>query len=604
MTQDHYPKEILLTKKDFSECGWKAALADAAGVGYRSMYLALAKAAEQAASENRQTHSKALQLLADACSMMFSSASFNKPFKPFIEIRESRSPIPDDLTEIDITFFTEIIEMIDDLWLKARLMDIVWLRRRDVKFALRAIDNYRKIPLNAETEIHDALECWERAINLARMLGKSAEDRLTRIESSIVQGITGGTEQENSLCLRLACLLKSKGLGKACSPMIAKKLGTLADRLDGQGEFFLVAQYYQASADWFQQSTDNTKCAAMTAKWAESYVRQAKASILSDQPSNAVAAHFYATAIHIYQTIPKSERTIHRVDARITELRVLHREARENSSVEMKMVRTPEVNIAQLVENARNAVKGKAQIDALRAFVSLTGDLNVGEIKKAAIENRHKYPLSHLFPRHLIGRDGRTIAKETEDVEQSTLFNMIRDYYLIHINLAVRGSIWPALQILLLEHPLREVDFYYLAAQSPIVPIGRKELFGKGLFAGYEHDLVSALHILVPQIEHMVRFHLKQIGVNTTRIDTNGIETENSLKTLMNLPETETLFGENLTFEIKALFCHPAGPNLRNNFAHGLLDAQACHSVEVLYTWWFILKLVFNTYWNAVHKDT
>ena len=71
----------------------------------------------------------------------------------------------------------------------------------------------------------------------------------------------------------------------------------------------------------------------------------------------------------------------------------------------------------------------------------------------------------------------------------------------------------------------------------------------------------------------------------------------------MDLPETERIFGENLSFEIKALFCDPSGANLRNNLAHGLLDDQACQSVYAIYAWWFGLKLVFNSFWNTLRKD-
>ena len=184
-----------------------------------------------------------------------------------------------------------------------------------------------------------------------------------------------------------------------------------------------------------------------------------------------------------------------------------------------------------------------------------------------------------------MSRDGRVIAKqpgtalsdddEGGDNEVVIRSTMIKNYC-IHVDLAVRSHIWPAQEVLLLEHRLREADFVNLARQSPIVPIGREILFGKALFAGYDGDFVTALHILVPQIEHMVRYHLKQAGAQTTNIDVNGIENENGLSSLMCFPQTEEIFGEDLSFEIKALFCDPFGPNLRNELAHGLLDDTAC----------------------------
>src|SRR5262249_59954822 len=128
------------------------------------------------------------------------------------------------------------------------------------------------------------------------------------------------------------------------------------------------------------------------------------------------------------------------------------------------------------------------------------------------------------------------------------------------------------------EHRIRENDFVAIAAGSPIVPKDRAPLFGKGLFAGYDKDFVTAIHVLVPQIEHMVRVHLKAAGVKTTNLDKDGIENENGLSALMDPPETTQIFGEDLSFELKALFCDSFGPNLRNQVAHGLLDDGAFHS--------------------------
>ena len=70
----------------------------------------------------------------------------------------------------------------------------------------------------------------------------------------------------------------------------------------------------------------------------------------------------------------------------------------------------------------------------------------------------------------------------------------------------------------------------------------------------------------------------------------------------MELPETTKIFGEDLCFEIKALFCDPAGPNLRNNVAHGLLDDNACRSLYAVYAWWLGLKLVLTR--SALNDET
>ncbi len=618
MSHDRYPKDLILTLEDFAGCGWKEVLASADRKDYPSMHYVFSDAAKQAMKEDRQSHGKALWLLADACSMMLSSDSFNEPFKPFMESSDGRrSIIPDDLSETDVAFFAEIVEIIDDPWLKSRLADLVWLLQspRKVKFALAAIDSYRTIPLDTETWLHGGDRCWQRAINLARMLGAGAGERLAEMEASIIKAFTSVTREDGFLGYWLADLLKSNALGRDHSTTIATKLESLAREFEDEGEFRKALEYFQASAHWFKESGDDEKSTEMTVEVAEGWVKEAVARLSSDQPSHMVAASFYESAIQTYRTIPRSERATHRVDERIAELKRSLNESGEKSLDEMGVISIPGQDISQIVENARDAVKGETLDEALKAFVNLSRT-NVKELRENATELLHNSPLQALVSETVMSRDGRVIAKRpgmspsttlSDDAEADgdgeIIYSKMIENYRIHVDLAVQGCIWPAQEILLLEHRLREADFVNLARQSPIVPIGRELLFGKALFSGYDRDFVTALHILVPQIEHMVRCHLKQAGVQTTNIDSNGIENENGLSSLMDLPQTEKIFGEDLSFEIRALFCDSFGPNLRNELAHGLLDDRAFYSANAIYAWWLGLKLVFIPFWNALSND-
>ena len=605
MFYDRYPEDLILTVDDFTACGWKAALVGATCEGYRSMCDALSDAAKQATQNGQKAHGKVLWLLADACSMILAPASTNKPYKSRVVSSDGRSLIPDDLLETDIAFFAQIVDVIDDSWLKARLADLVWLRQtpRKVKFALAAIDSYRLIPLETEAWWHGGKQCWQRAIRLALMCGVGAGNRLTEMEASILDAFQLVTKQDGFLAFELADLLKINGLAGSHSTKIAIKLESLAHEFEDEENFYYAREYFQSSANWFKASGDDAKSTAMTVAEAEGWVKEALAKVSSDQPSHLAAAIFYEKAIQTYRTIPWSERAIHRVDERIAGLRARLNESGEKSLDEMNVVSTPGVDINQIVEDARNAVRDKEAVEALKAFANLCSGAKVKELRKNAIEKRRRYPLLALFPTNTIGSGGCTIAKDSGEDEKSALSQMIRDYG-IRVGIVVQGYIWPAHEILLLEHRLQEADFIALARRSSIVPIGRELLFGKALFAGYDRDFVTALHILVPQIEHMVRSHLKQARVQTTNIDGNGIENENGLSSLMDLPQTEKIFGEDLSFEIKALLCDSFGPNLRNEFAHGLIDYEACQSAYAIYAWWLGLKLVFNPFWNALLNET
>ena len=614
MTNQRYPIDLVITPEHFTASGWQEALASAPREGYSSMWQTLSAAARTAIAEGRNEHGKVLWLLADACSMMLSPASLNEPFKPVAVFHDRRSVIPDDLFEVDIEFFASIVADIDDVRLKARLADLVWLKKkpRDVSFALTAIDAYRAIPLDTETWIRDGRECWERAIRLARMLKAGAGGRVAQMEASIIAAFNGAEANDGFLGLWLADLLKSNGLGRDHKTVVAQKLENLAKAFDGEGDLHRSREYFSAASEWFRLIPDESKAAEMTKSFAEGWVKEAIARSSTSSPSHMVAASFYENAIQTYRTIPRSERAVYQVDERIAELRSHLNDSGEKSLSEMGLIRTPSVDISQLVENARKSVSGKSAIDALKAFANLHRGAKFDEMRESALERMRQHPLQSLFSATVMSHDGRVIAKRpamgfgaelSPDDEAGIRAEMVRDYGIL-VSIIVQGDIWPALEVLLLEHRLCVEDFIGLARQSPIVPKDRTELFGRALFAGYDRDFVTALHLLIPQIEHMVRVHLKQAGAKTTNLDKDGIENENGLSTLMDLPEANVVFGKDLAFELRTLFCDAFGPNLRNELAHGLLDADACHTPFAIYAWWLGFRLVFNTWWNAARKDS
>ncbi|WBI90075.1 hypothetical protein PALA37_05768 [Pseudomonas aeruginosa] len=611
MSDQRYSADLIITEQDFAECNWKSALANEEREGYSSMWQAFSSAARKASEDDRPSHGKALWLLADACSMMLSPKSLNEPFRPFMVIEGRRSVVPDDLSESDIAFYAEIVEAIDDSWLKARVADLVWLKQRprDVRFALAAIDAYRLIPLDRETWIRGGHECWERAISLARMLKAGAGARLDEMEAAILDAFNTATKDSGFLALWLADLMDTYGLGRAHATTIAQKLNAMAVEFQEAGELHRSREFFGAASRWFIRAGDEARSAEMTVAVAEGWVKEAVARISSEQPSHMVAASFYEKAIQIYRSIPRSLRTMHQGDERIAELHQHMNDAGEKSLDELGEVKTPGVDITELVENARKSVSGKSLRDALFSFANVYQGARVDQIRTAAEKILQQSIFRRLAGSTHLSRDGRVIAKQpaagfenapTSD-DPALWAQMVHDYQIL-INIVVHGDIWPAHEVLLQEHRLREDDFIGLASQSPIVPPGRERLFGKALYAGFDRDFTVSMHLLAPQIEHMVRFHLKNAGVKTTNLDIDGIENENGLSTLMGLPEAEKVFGKDLSFEIKALFCDALGPNLRNEVAHGLLDDDSFQSIHSIYAWWMGLRLVFNTFWNAARK--
>lgn len=612
MVNERYPADTTIDKSDFDKEHCQRILDDSTGDGYTSIYDAFSKSARKSLEDGNPKQAKIYWLLSDACSMMLSSDNKNEPFKPFAVFHDRRSAIADDFSAEDISFFSEIVSEVTDIRLKARLADLAWLKasKKDLNNVLVAIDAYRQIPLDTETWIRDGRECWYRALSLAAMLRAGAGNRIQEMERDIQQAFDSSKESDGYLALWLADLMANFGLGKSNAGDIAGKLESLARTFEGDGDLHRARDYFDNSSKWYASAGDKMKSVEMTIFHAEAFVKEAIARTATEQPSNMVAASFYEKAIQILRSIPKADRPALKVDERIAELHKSLNEAGQLSLSEMGVISSDEIDITQLVEAAKSAVSEKTPIDALKAFANLSQGMHISEMQDSAIKQLKQHPLSSLFGGTYMSRDGRVIAKtdginfdDTLDGNHPNVQATVMRNHGIHLTLIVQGKILPALEILHLEHRIREVDFLSIAKQSPIVPPGREVLFAKGLYSGYDHDYVTALHLLSPQIENLVRYHLKNAGAKTSTLDSCGIENENGLSTLVALPEMKTVFGDDLTFEIKALFCDPLGANLRNELAHGLVDHNACNSLYGVYAWWLTLRLVFNTFWNAARQE-
>ena len=606
MSKGPLPDGSELTIEDFAQSGWEAVLSDLPKEDYTSIWLALRDASEQAMSEDRQAHSKVLKLLGDVCSMRLSPSSRNEPFRPLFELNDgSCSTTLGDFTESEISFFSRIVCAIDNPRLRARLADMVWVSKRDFSFALTAIDAYMLLPLNEETWTSENDVCWRRAMDLAITLGQVASDRLAQMESLIVGKLLSAKKQHKFFAHHLAKILRFSSLGNNHLTDVAEKLESLAREFEVSGNFHASREYFESAAAWFNDAGDEDKHIELTVAYAEGWAKEAIAKLSSNDPSHLVAAGLFESAIQVYRKIPRAKRGMHQINQRLEELRVLLVKSGEKSLDEMRAFSASTVDISEYVEKSRVAVSNKGPQEALRALAGLHR-VSASGLRESALDRITQHPFLYLCPMVIRSHDGRVVATRpgligsspTDADDDLIRFQMVFEYE-ICVNLAVHGLILPGLEAISIEHWLREIDFIELARLSPIVPKGREVLFGKALFAGYDRDIVTALHLLVPQIEHMVRFHLKQAGARTTTLHEDGVETENSLSALMDSPEIEEIFSDDLCFEISALFCDPYGSNLRNYVAHGLFDDQQCHSVQAVYAWWFALKLVFLSYWNT-----
>ena len=449
---------------------------------------------------------------------------------------------------------------------------------------------------------HDGKACWQRAINLTLMLKAGAGHRICRLQAELLAAFDKASYEDGFLALWLSELLVSARIPNTHAGHIAQKLESLGKIAGCKCEYFGEHDYISAAQEFYQFAKNTSKSAEMLVAKAECLEKKAANALSSATPTHMLALTFYNDALNIYRAIPRSNRAAYRIEERIERLKVLIADSGRHSLEELSPIETS-LDIAEMVKNAIASVSSKPISEALRCFIAIHYTVKTCEMRKEAIEDLKRSPFSAMCSSMLFSQDGRIIARgngadvdrlDVPECEDAITSEMIK-LYRIHVTLGVQGRIWPALGRLRAEHRLRETFFIDMASRSPILPGNRAQSWGKALFAGYDNDFLSALHLLIPQIENLVRVYLKQTGIDTTHIDPNGVRTENGLSSLLDLPDAVKVLGENLAFEFKILFCDARGPNLRNELAHGLLDDDACESTSAVYVWWLMLRLVFNS---------
>ncbi|MGL4827018.1 MAG: DUF4209 domain-containing protein [Vibrionaceae bacterium] len=312
-----------------------------------------------------------------------------------------------------------------------------------------------------------------------------------------------------------------------------------------------------------------------------------------NQPSAASAE--YKQALETYKKIPNKFREKCKLNRFFSEI--------ENG----KMKETREGKIANLVkikDGCIDMTKTNNQIEmrvfnnhdifeALDDFCNYFSEsFSLDKLKEYANASYGKsYFLNNIPVEYINGNDGRTIGKQCENNEYDRLLNCYCNVYI-----KCCASLINNYRVMLNnKFPLTKNFFYDICLNSSLVPDGRERNLGCALWLGFCGDFSAAIHILSPQVEHIVRMKLKDANQNTVKIDfSKEIEEESSLNTLIKTEEFKKIFGEKAAFEIKAIFTENKGGNLRNDAAHGLLSDNDGQSNFSIYAWWYVLCMVYR----------
>jgi len=127
-------KNIPLTETDFNASHWHEVIDTSPEkdcLTYDSRFFAKAKEAETAGDATQQ---ELFTLLGAISSFMLKSDSIDEPFAPKAVWRNSRSAILEDIPDVHLEILKAIAGTINDHEMRARVADVLWVRKRDLRW--------------------------------------------------------------------------------------------------------------------------------------------------------------------------------------------------------------------------------------------------------------------------------------------------------------------------------------------------------------------------------------------------------------------------------------------------------------------------------------
>lgn len=189
------------------------------------------------------------------------------------------------------------------------------------------------------------------------------------------------------------------------------------------------------------------------------------------------------------------------------------------------------------------------------------------DIKKQLQNLFKKTPIFFLFPYRRLDNKGRVIA--TVD----SLENDIDGHIVLQISRNMQISSFflrETISALINKFNLNTkklVEYFY---ESPIFDERRKEFFIRGIESYLNRDFLVALHILIPQIEALIRNLAEKIGIPILKHSRYGGYFYRTLDELLREEGIIKVLGEDMCLYLRVLLTDSRGWNLRNNLCHGI----------------------------------
>lgn len=482
----------------------------------------------------------------------------------------------------DIEF---IVTLIEDNELKAKIYDYLWVNYKNYKGAQEAYRIFSKLINKAEVDSDDKFHYILRIFNIYVTTGKR-EEKFCEVKEIVNTYIYNNINDKTFKSLRLLEMFVKEKINNI--DFLIKLANEKIKVLESEENPHVIEGYYDLIEDILcqkykakkNQKSTNLNIVDIRRKKVEYLLR-----IIRNGDSH-LKVNNYMKVIKILKTIPDTEDERREI---VKEMEPYQKETLQNMQKFSYSKDTSEE-----VNKIIKSLEGKDLRDVLTFYVTQLPFVSKEKAKKAVLERSENSLTALLFPTVVLDKKGKIkykLPSISPQCKEEAISANIEAEYLNYASLYTQVYVNP---ILLYIHKNFKVDEELLekiVEDNFFVPGDRKKSFVKGLLAGFEFDLITALSILVPQVENALRCLAEECGDVIYKSNEDGVEELITLNGILDLPKLNETLDDDLIFNLKSIFTSKFGINIRNEVAHGIIDDEEFKSVYSLYVWWFILKL-------------
>ncbi|WP_454238900.1 DUF4209 domain-containing protein [Pseudomonas sp. IAP-CY TE4608] len=598
MATDQQPSVLeLATEADFAQTMIGSLLKTIDTLEFYSIDAQFSALSRQALAEENHAAHRAYRVLMVVCSFHF-SVDRQDAYGPRLIRDGMRTPIPSDIAGEQSQVLAAIAGNIDHPLLRARVADVAWYNHRNLQqSAGLAIESYCNAiefylddklsyrydpPSGLSSRIIDFIE---RAFHIAWSTGK--RKALPIVASSIWKRLY--TQAQNLQCYQSFDRLAR--LGHSFKLIDWLQIAHDAEQSGNQAEpnhyAMAVKAVWELAAFAYRQSNDQEGYKRCKLKSIEQILKMREGV-----DSNLSRASWTRDAIQQLRSIPgmKSELEAMKVELLEQQAQAAH---------ELSVFQIP-MDVDEERQGTISFYKNLTLPDFFYRLALLCQVPEKMALHAEIIGDRSDSLLTDLLNgRVYTDALGRVIAQaptiNLNETPPAQWYDHESLRYLdIHYQMEVESRIKPAAQTLMSKFAVDDRHLMIIASTSPFVPSGFEHIYALGLARFLQGDMISACHLLFPQIENSLRHVLSNAGVETSKIDEEMLQEDRTMSGLLKhrRDQIESIFGADLIYMIDLLFNLKGGPSLRHELAHGKLTSSACYLHSSIYACWLIYHLV------------